>query len=31
MTFVWAQKAADGSVCKLWQIVPKACNLTNHE
>jgi len=34
MTFAWVQKAADGSVCKLWHtIVHKVCNLivTNHE
>jgi len=28
-TFV--QKAADGSVCKLWHHFPKVCNFTNHE
>jgi len=32
-TYVWVQKAADGSACKLWYhcIVPKVCNLTSHE
>jgi len=32
MTFVWVQKATDGSVCKtVGTIALKVCNLANHK